>query len=273
MAATSVTAHADTLAVVAWDDGGDAMSGWWSDDEAALTPTPLDLALLARSPAGGWIDVREVVPNDSVSRVLRVVPLTPRNAVALGALYDADTVVVGEAWVASIDAVPWLGLERVGVGVDVEVIDVASGARRGRVETVGLGVASTHDEALVDACAMAVSRIETVVGAVSSGGISEVGSAGVTVVVRSTPTALPYVAFRGALREVHPGVLDIREVFATEGSVAVAVDLDEGVDASQVADAVEAMGGGTFGDARVVTVQREGDRLDVTLGPAITGDE
>jgi len=272
LAAGATAAQAQTLPVVAWEADDGALTGWWTADDGTLELSPLDLVFFLRADTGGWIDAREVAPTDAVSRILRVVPLTARNAVALGALYDAETVVVGEAWVASDEAVPWLGLVRVGVGLDAEVVDVASGARRGQIDTVGLGVARTYDEALVDACAMASARIETLTQA-ATGASAVVDVDGFTVLVRSTPTALPYVAFRGALRDVHAGVIDVREVYAIEGAVAVALDLDEGVDPASVADAIEGLTGEAIDGARIVSVLRDGEQLDVTLAPSFEGPE
>jgi hypothetical protein len=255
------------LPVVAWDDSSGSLFGWWNAEEAPQPYSPLDTVFFARAAEGSWVDVRDVAPNDVVSRVLQTVPLTPRNAVALGALYDAETVAVGEAWIASIDTVPWLGLVRVGVGVDVELIDVASGARRGRVETIGLGVASNEADAVEDACEMAVARLETMTRAVATHAPHSVETDGPLIVVSSTPTASPFVAFRTALRTVHPGVIDVHEAFATEGAVALGLDLDEGVVVEAVLDSIEALGGATLDGARVVHVDRSGMRLDVVVSP------
>jgi hypothetical protein len=85
------------------------------------------------------------------------------------------------------------------------------------------------------------------------------------IVVHSPDGALPYVALRGAIRDVHPSVVDLSEVWATEGLVALRVVLDEGGTFDEVARSVARLEGAVMEGARVTRAVMQGGALRVDV--------
>jgi hypothetical protein len=93
------------------------------------------------------------------------------------------------------------------------------------------------------------------------------------VVVRSRPGAGPFIAVRGALRDAHPGVVDVSETWATEGNVALSLILDEGVDFETVARSIGRLEGVVVEGTRVIAVSRTDYGIEIDAVPAEAGAE
>lgn len=249
-------ASAQILPIIV-DETGDAPGFWWAD-EAHAPAGALDAALFERAERRGsdWLSPRAARTTGAVSRLFRVADISDNNALQLARLFGARTLVFGNLEQVGQPSIPWLGLQRAAWRLNAVAIDVASGANLGRVEIyrVAHGVDDATGqlaERVADALDAQVQRVSG--AARGDGAVVEEE----VVVIHSPDGAQPYSAFRGALREVHPGVIDVMEAWATEGWVAVRLSVDEGVTFSDIASAIAQLSGTDLGLARVVDVSVE----------------
>ena len=87
------------------------------------------------------------------------------------------------------------------------------------------------------------------------------------------PGAGPFIAVRGALRDVHPGVVDVSETWATEGNIALSLVLDEGVDFDTVARSIGRLEGVVVEGTRVVAVSTTDYGIEIDAVPAEPGTD
>lgn len=209
-----------------------AVEAWWVGDRPGPTG-PVTSALERHAPNGA---ARWMAPSgvgralESVSRVLRSPELTPTNGARLAELLGAARALVGSVRQEAAPDVPWLGLHRTSLVLDAVLVDARTGAeiRRIALRAVAFGEGQeAADAAAAVLLARFVDQAASDVASPSSARLPLIDSSPV-IVIRSDGSAAPYVAMRAALREVHPGVVDLVEVWATGGHVAMAVSLDEG---------------------------------------------
>lgn len=255
------------------DRTGESDVAWWTNVDAHPAGA-LDAALFSLAEGdSGWLSPGATRPNGEVSSLLRRVDVTPTNARALGGLYGANSVLVGAVLREEASDVPWLGLERGALVLDAVWLDVRSGAQRGQLQLRAVAFGRDARAAEEAAVSLLVEQVAaTVRGLTPRGTVDGLArDAVLQVVVRSVGTALPFVAFRGALRESSSHIVEVSELWATEGQVALTVALDESASPAAVAESILRMQGRVFGEARVerVSASPEGaTRLNVLVVPA-----
>lgn len=257
-------ARADVLPVIA-DTTGQAVACWWCDDASATAPSALYDGIAQRAELGAlwaWPDAGV----DDVSRVLRTPDLTPANGRSLATVFETRHVLVGTLQRDAAPGVPWLGLERAAWLLDATLIDVRTGAEVDAVQIRAVAFGDDADEASAAATVLLLDRLEEHIAPLSVDASDDGVDVGEPViVVLGNGTATTYIAFRGALRDAHPGVIDVEEVWATEGQVALRVALDEGTAFEQLAAAIEQLVGQPLAGVRIVDAQRRDDRVYVSL--------
>ncbi len=265
-------ADATTLPVIV-DQTGAAPAFWWADDTSAPAGE-FDRQLFESAEHGNeaWLSPRAARPSGTVSRLFRTVDITPNNARQLAGLYGAQYVLVGQLTREGASTVPWLGLQRVALVLDAAVVDVTSGATVGQITIRRVA----HGEASVAFADVAAALVAAADGALtgqvqrSSGEWSVVEED--VVLIHSPDGAQPYSAFRGALREVHPGVVDVAEAWASEGWIALRLELDEGVTFQDVAGSLSRLDGADLGLGRVTDVSVEPRMVYVEVRAGTGGD-
>lgn len=257
-------ASADVLPVVA-DATGSSTACWWCDDASAAVPSALYDAIAERAALGAlwtWPDTGV----DDVSRVLRVPELTPANGRSLATVFGTRHALVGTLRRDPAPGVPWLGLERSAWILDATLVDVRTGAEVDAVQIRAVAFGVDPAEANAAAATLLVDRLEEHIAPLSVDGTDDGVDVGEpVVVVLGSGGAAAYIAFRGALRDAHPGVVDVEEVWATEGQVALRLALDEGTTFDDVAAAIERLAGQPLEGVRIADAQRRDDRVYVSL--------
>lgn len=260
----SAASMADVLPVVA-DATGDTVACWWCDDASAHAASDLYLALQTRadaSPIWAWPEA----DGADVSRVLRTPDLTPANARSLATLFGARHALVGTLRQDAAPGVPWLGLERVAWQLDAVLVDVRTGSEVDAISLRAVAFGESARGARAAAAELLLDRVEEHIVPLSADASDDgVALEQPVIVVPGTGTAAAYVAFRGALRGVHPGVIDVEEVWATEGQVALQLALDEGTDFAAVEAAIEGLIGAPLEGVVILDVERRDDRWFVSL--------
>lgn len=251
------TAAADVLPIVV-DRTSETSRFWWADETAASAGVVDDALFQLGEDAGTpWISPRAARPSGGVSRVFRTEAITENNARQLGALFGASHIVFGEVRRDGPRDVPWLGVARVELVAELALVDVGTGATLARwtVRRTGHGLEADAMRAAGQAIARELApRCE----AALAGTRGEWASPEIDVVIVHSPEgAAPFIAFRAALREAHPGIVDVTETWASEGMVALRLLLDEGVTFSDAAVAVQRLDGATLDNALVREVRRE----------------
>jgi hypothetical protein len=259
LAAASVlvagAARADVLPVLV-DRTDDVPLAWWAGDGAEGL-SPVMESLLAESGVFHDID-RGRAALRGVSRILRAPEITLANAATLAEVLGASRVLHGEIVRENVPDVPWLGLRRASFAASVTLADAGTGSVIRSFSTRGVAFGETDDQADAAAARMLARFLaQGVADQRGAGGSVEVplDAAQPVVLVVSDGTALPFIALRGALRDVHPGVVDVREVWATDGLVALSIACDETVAWDDVARAVTRLAGASMDGLEVRSVQ------------------
>lgn len=257
-------ANADVLPVVS-DATGPSTACWWCDDASSTVQSALYEGIAGRAASGAlwaWPDAGV----DDVSRVLRTPDLTPANGRSLATVFGSRHALVGTLHRDAAPGVPWLGLERAAWLLDATLVDVRTGAEVDVVQLRAVAFGDDAAEASAAAATLLLDRLEERIAPLSVDGSDDGVDVGEpVVVVMGSGAATAYIAFRGALREAHPGVVDVEEVWATEGQVALRVVLDEGTVFDDVADAVDRLQGQALEGVRIVDAQRRDDRVYVSV--------
>ncbi len=252
----------------------DQAGGCWWESEASDPAGALDEALFerARRPGSSLISPRAVGPDGTVSRVFRRPDITENNARSFAGLYGARTVVVGRVERAGPFENAWLGRRRVALVLTAVALDVGSGAVVRELQLSSVAFADEDAAAVAEAALLLARYLDEAMQGAAPAGFAGVPDGERLVIVYSSGTALPFVALRGALRDVHPGVVDVAERWATEGAVALELALDETVSFEEVAAAVVSLAGTTVGDALVADVTADGGWVHVTVVDAPAPD-
>ena len=268
------TAGAQTLPLVV-DASADAESPafWWAD-EAVVPSGAFDEALFARAEAGtiAMVSPAAADPSGAISRLFRRADIPINNARSLAGLYGCTQVLMGQVTEQGGESVAWLGLERAVLVAELQLYDVDNGTLITDTSLSASAVAATSEDALRVAAERLIEDLAARMAAVRpvQSAIGDPTGAPV-VVVAGAGTALPYVSFRAALREAHPGVIEVQEAWAAEGVVALAVSLDEGVVFDDVAAAVSSWSGTTIDDLRVEDVVTNESGILVIVDSALPG--
>ncbi len=264
-AALSATSEASVLPLLVDNGRGDTAWAWWAVPLAPSTPDLLLGALIEAHGASDsrWLVPSEVRPREAPSALLLRADIPPTNARSLADLYGADLVLTGRFGVLDESTVPWLGLERCEVGLEASLLSVASGSVRATPTLSASAYRPDRESACEAAGALLLSLVSDYI---PEAGERPVGRPveGVEIVVRSPQSAMPYVAWRTALREASPLFLDVVERWASEGQVGIEVILEPGADPLTVEAAIDAMDR-SGSDYRVVTIERLGDQIMVSL--------
>lgn len=222
-AAIAAPAHAAPLAVLGNSTDGAATTAWWSGQ----APSPLDSLLRGNANPGGWVDPASTAPSAPISRVLTRPDLTVNNARSLGALYGADRVLTGKVQWVTDGSVSWVGLSRVTVRVDAAWVGTSGAVDSSSVRFELSAYGSSREQAMERAAQLAAREIGVRVGGAPTAAEIAPSASRHEVLVKSPEGGAGFVAFMRLLREVDRGVVDIKEAWATEGAVGVAVELDE----------------------------------------------
>ena len=266
--ATSLVSHSDaaasTLPIVV-DNTGEATAYWW--ETAAGTPAGAFDERLFDSAGAEWIAPSETTPSGSISSIFRRPDITLNNALSMARLYGATHVLIGDIAFDGDAEQPWLGLERWEVVFRGVVVEVRSGSV---VDELEIRRVSFEPEGGVEASRSVADQARRATEALVQSP-SEVGLSGIepVVVIRSHDGAGAFIAVRGALRDVHPGVVDVAEVWATEGQIALSLVLDEGVTFDDVSRSVDALSGVVVEGTLVERVTRTDLGVEIVAGPAL----
>ena len=266
--ATSLVSHSDaaasTLPIVV-DNTGEATAYWW--ETAAGTPAGAFDERLFDSAGAEWIAPSETTPSGSISSIFRRPDITLNNALSMARLYGATHVLIGDIAFDGDAEQPWLGLERWEVVFRGVVVEVRSGSV---VDELEIRRVSFEPEGGVEASRSVADQARRATEALVQSP-SEVGLSGIepVVVIRSYDGAGAFIAVRGALRDVHPGVVDVAEVWATEGQIALSLVLDEGVTFDDVSRSVDALSGVVVEGTLVERVTRTDLGVEIVAGPAL----
>ncbi|MFT4703025.1 MAG: hypothetical protein ACI81R_000713 [Bradymonadia bacterium] len=251
--------RASTLPVIS-DATADAAepSAWWV--AAGAPPGRCLEAIVAAS--NTWIDPTAAIPVAQVSQLLRRSDITQTNAVSLGGLYNADAVATGTLSRVGDHDVAWTGARRAAVDVTILTINLRSGvseAWTGR----RVAFAATDEEALNLACRQLGEAISS--APTSSTTSVALPQDGLVEVHSRSGTAFPFVALVTALREIHPAVIDVREVWAAEGTISLGLTLDEGASWAEVSARIIALDGRALEGVRVLSAGADGGRTMIRI--------
>lgn len=244
-------------------------SYWWSSD--ASQPAGAFDEFLFDGQGAHWVSPRETSPQGAVSSIFRRPDITLNNALSLAGLYGATHILIGDVAREGAEEQAWLGLPRAEVVFRGFLIEVSSGAvldefevRRVSHDPDGTDLATRATVVQAQRAAEAAVQSPTEVGLLATQPV---------VIIRSRPGAAPFIAVRGALRDVHPGVVDVSESWATEGNIALSLILDEGVDFETVARSVSRLQGVVVEGTLVVAVSRTEYGIEIDAVPAEPGSE
>ncbi|MCB9521221.1 MAG: hypothetical protein H6698_01395 [Myxococcales bacterium] len=263
--ATPARADAQVLPVVVDATGTTEVAWWVGGDE----PRAEFVAALVGAAGSALLDPTTARPTTEVSRVLRRADITDSNARSLAGLYGASEVLCGRVERSTAGSIAWIGVDRFTVHAALRLVDVASGAVLWELddERVGFGNDGAHRAAVAMAHAVAA-RLSRA----GAGGPVGVDSDVPVVVVESPSGAQPYIAFRGALADEVVGIVEVTEVWASEGRVAFALLLDEGVARDDVSTALQRFRQSPPSGFRVVGWHDDADVLRVRLAPVFAPD-
>ena len=241
------------------DNTGDDTEYWWSTGSGAPAGA-FDERIFGTS-GPGWIAPSETTPTGAISTIFRRPDITLNNALSLARLYGASHVLIGDIALEGDDEQPWLGLPRAEVVFRGVVVEVRSGSV---VDDLEIRRVSFQPGGSAEAARSVADQARRATDAlVQSPGEVGVSDAGPVVVIRSHDGASPFIAVRGALRDVHPGVVDVGEVWATEGQIALALVLDEGVVFEDVARSIDRLSGVAVQGTLVRQVVRTGRGIEI----------
>lgn len=266
---TAWPAVAEYLPLIQVRDGA-TVSYWWSD-AARPELTPLDAALLDARP-DVWLN--PVAPDrPTFSQRYGSVDITDLSARNLAGLYGADGAVRGE--VALNDLVPVADglLWTATVHLDVRLLDVGSELVRVHVSRSFSGHGANSEKAFNTALAAAARYVSDVLDVEPVATSLTLPDATVpTLLVHADREARLLVALKGDLRANELVVADIWEAWASEGVIALEVDLAAGADVDSLADLVytieqQTAAVGSTSPYRLTIEGREGLALRVFVTP------
>jgi len=232
-------AWSDTLALVtSWNLDG-SKSSWWVGDAAS----PADEAMRDGSaPVGGrWRNPEGVQLAAPVSKVFLRHDLSANNGRALAGVYGATHALVGHVQWELAEGVSFVGLQAVRARLDGTWAVAADQSTLGSYQVSVTGFGQTVEEASRQAGALLELEVRRAQPAaqVATPPSLDVGEDEIVVTVKGPASA--YVAFLRRLRELDKGVIDLGEVWATEGAVCLHLELDEETPDLRITRALEGL--------------------------------
>ena len=256
-------AEAQILSLVV-DRSGGAPSFWWSTSGPAQL-TAFDEVL--RTALGEHaVDVVGGPPRP-VSRVYRTAELSDASARNLGGLYGASQVLRGDLALTVQGEMPLgfvaeLELSFRLIAVDTEIVHIEARHR-------SLGQGTSREAAMADARRRLAEGLTTQLAPWTTRGGQ--GSAGTpvasapTLVVHDLESADPLVALMGELRAWSDVVADVREVWASEGRLALEVRLRTGHSAGELEAILAALAASTDWGHSLIIERHQGLTTDIRL--------
>lgn len=232
-------AWADTLSLVtAWNIDGSKRS-WWVGDPAS----PADEAMRDGSaPVGGrWRNPEGVQLAAQLSKVFLRHDLSVNNGRALAGVYGATHALVGQVRWEVAEGVSFVGLQAVRARLEGTWVVAADQSTLGSYQVAVTGFGQTLEEAEKQAGALLELEVRRSKPAAQSAAPPSLGVGEDELVVEVKGPASAYVAFLRRLREIDKGIIDFGEVWATEGTVCLHLEIDEETPDLRITRALEGL--------------------------------
>jgi hypothetical protein len=232
-------AWADTLSLVtSWNLDG-SKGSWWVGDAAS----PADEAMRDGSaPVGGrWRNPEGVQLAAQLSKVFLRHDLSVNNGRALAGVYGATHALVGHVQWEVAEGVSFVGLQAVRARLNGTWVVAADQSTLGSYQVAVTGFGQTLEEAEKQAGALLELEVRRSKPAAQSAAPPSLGVGEDELVVEVKGPASAYVAFLRRLRELDKGIIDFGEVWATEGTVCLHLELDEETPDLRITRALEGL--------------------------------
>jgi hypothetical protein len=232
-------ASADTLALVtSWNLDG-SKGSWWVGDPAS----PSDEAMRDGSaPVGGrWRNPEGVQLAAQLSKVFLRHDLSVNNGRALAGVYGATHALVGHVQWELAEGVSFVGLQAVRARLDGTWVVAADQSTLGSYQVSVTGFGQTLEEASKQAGSLLELEVRRAQPAAQTVAPPSLGVGEDEIVVEVKGPASAYVAFLRRLRELDKGIIDFGEVWATEGTVCLHLELDEETPDLRITRALEGL--------------------------------
>jgi len=219
----------------------DEVGFWWHDPSAA------ELSLLEQTlvNVGGsdFVDPR-VTDVGPVSRLYQTADLSDTSARNLAEMYEAEWILMGT--VESVLEGP-VGGDLFSVAscrVDLRLVSVPVEFSHtvdpvecfGQGQDLGAALEAAYRQAALDV----VGQLQ---GWLNQSSLANQSSTSPTIIVQGLQEATPLVAFKGDLRVYEETIADVREVWASEGQIALQLDLQTGGVFDEVVFIIETLAG------------------------------
>jgi len=259
LSAAPRAAWADTLALVtSWNLDG-SKSSWWVGDAAS----PADEAMREGSaPVGGrWRNPEGVQLAAPVSKVFLRHDLSVNNGRALAGVYGATHALVGHVQWEVAEGVSFVGLQAVRARLDGTWVVAADQSTVGSYQVSVTGFGQTLEEASRQAGSLLELEVRRAQPAVQSATPPSLDVGEDEMVVEVKGPASAYVAFLRRLRELDKGIIDLGEVWATEGAVCLHLELDEETPDLRITRALEGLVNTAHEGFTLSGLKRSGNRV------------
>ena len=232
-------AGADTLALVtSWNLDG-SKGSWWVGDPVS----PADEAMRDGSaPVGGrWRNPEGVQLAAQLSKVFLRHDLSVNNGRALAGVYGATHALVGRVEWEVAEGVSFVGLQAVRARLAGTWVAASDQSTLGSYQVSVTGFGQTLEEASRQAGALLELEVRRSKPAAPSAAPPSMSVGEDEIVVEVKGPASAYVAFLRRLRELDKGIIDFGEVWATEGTVCLHLELDEETPDLRITRALEGL--------------------------------
>ncbi len=260
-------AAADTLSLVtSWELDGSKRS-WWVGDP----PSPADEAMRdGTAPVGGrWRNPDGVQLTSPPSRVFLRHDLSVNNGRALAGVYGATHALVGHVQWEMAEGVSFVGLQAVRARLEGTWVVAAEQSTLGSYRVAVTGFGSSVEQATRQAAALLELEVRRARPAVQTATPPSLAVGDSEMVVEVKGPASAYVAFLRRLRELDKGIIDFSEVWATEGSVCLHLELDEETPDLRITRALEALVNAPQEGFTLRSLRKAGNRVvGMVIGPA-----
>lgn len=252
-------ASADTLALVtSWNLDG-SKGSWWVGDPAS----PADEAMRDGSaPVGGrWRNPEGVQLAAQLSKVFLRHDLSVNNGRALAGVYGATHALVGHVQWELAEGVSFVGLQAVRARLDGTWVVAADQSTLGSYQVSVTGFGQTLEEASRQAGSLLELEVRRAQPAAQTVAPPSLGVGEDEIVVEVKGPASAYVAFLRRLRELDKGIIDFGEVWATEGTVCLHLELDEETPDLRITRALEGLVNTAQEGFTLSGIKRTGNRV------------
>jgi hypothetical protein len=232
-------AEADTLALVtSWNLDG-SKGSWWVGDPVS----PADEAMRDGSaPVGGrWRNPEGVQLAAQLSKVFLRHDLSVNNGRALAGVYGATHALVGRVEWEVAEGVSFVGLQAVRARLAGTWVAASDQSTLGSYQVSVTGFGQTLEEASRQAGSLLELEVRRSKPAAPSAALPSMSVGEDEIVVEVKGPASTYVAFLRRLRELDKGIIDFGEVWATEGTVCLHLELDEETPDLRITRALEGL--------------------------------